>query len=290
MSTSTLGFVGLGRMGGPMSGRLVAAGYEVVGFDVAGTAERLPPGAAAATSVADVARRADVVCLSLPDGAASRAVCGEIGAAAGRRATTVVDFSTIGIPAARDCAETLGAAGVGYLDAPVSGGLAGARQGTLAVMVGASEDAFAAVEPLLAVVAANCFRVGDRAGQGQAMKLANNFLGAVALAATSEAALFGVQQGLDLRQMIAVLNVSSGKNGATLDKFPRSVVPGTYDYGFAAALMAKDVTLYQESAAAAGTPDDLGELAAATWQRFDAACPGVDFTYIYEWLKGGSGA
>ena len=286
MSTSTLGFIGLGRMGGPMAVRLVAAGYRLAGYDSAGTATRLPSGATVAGSAAGVARDADVVCLSLPDGAASRAVCAEIAREPNRRAATVVDFSTIGIPAARDCAAILRGTGVEYVDAPVSGGIAGARGGTLAVMVGASATAFEALEPLLAVVAANRFRVGDEPGQGQAMKLLNNFLAATGLAATSEAVLFGARMGLDLRQMVDVVNVSSGRNGATLDKFPRSVIPGTYDYGFAAALMAKDVTLYQESVAAVGTPDMLGELVTALWQRFNAACPGKDFTYIYEYLKG----
>jgi len=289
MSGSTLGFIGLGRMGGPMSGRLSAAGYRLVGFDAAGTIERLPPGATPAGSAAEVAREADVVCLSLPDSAAARAVCADIAGALDRRVTTVVDFSTIGIQAARDCADILRVADIDYVDAPVSGGVAGARQGTLAVMVGVRASVFAEIDPLLAVVAANRFRVGDEPGQGQAMKLLNNFLGATDLAATSEAVLFGARMGLDLRQMIDVVNVSSGKNGATLDKFPRSVIPGTYDYGFAAALMTKDVTLYRESVAAAGTPDDVGELVTSIWQRFNAACPGKDFTYLYEYLKGESG-
>src|SRR5688500_12357899 len=140
MSEAVLGIVGLGRMGGPMAGRLVAAGYTVVGFDVAGTEGRLPDGAVAATSVVDLAARSDTILLSVPDGVASLAVCRQVAEAAARRVRAVVDLSTIGIAAARACATVLDEAAITYVDAPVSGGVAGARDGTLAMMVGAQSD------------------------------------------------------------------------------------------------------------------------------------------------------
>ena len=287
MSRETLGIVGLGRMGGPMAGRLAEAGFEVLGFDVAGTEDRLPEGVAGASSVADVAARSDTVLLSVPDGTASLDVCRQIVAAAGRRAQAVVDLSTIGISAARDCAALLGEASVVYVDAPVSGGVAGARGGTLAMMVGAPAPIFERLKPVLAVLASKRFRVGDAPGQGQAMKLLNNYASAAALAATCEAAVFGARMGLDLPTVVDVLNASSGRSAASQDKFPRSIVPGTYDFGFAGALMTKDVSLYLENATAAGVSHELAEAVTSIWQRFNAAEPDADFTALHKYLLDG---
>jgi 3-hydroxyisobutyrate dehydrogenase len=287
VTPETLGFVGLGHMGGPMSARLVAAGHRLVGFDSAGTRERLPEGALPAASAAEVAAAADVVFLSLPDGDASRAVCGQLRDAPARRVQVVVDLSTIGIPAARACAALLDAAGLSYVDAPVSGGVAGARAGSLAAMVGASQALYDRVQPLLAVLAKNCFRVGEAPGQGQAMKLLNNYLSASALAATCEAALFGVQQGLDLAQIVDVINVSSGRSTASSDKFPRSILPRSYDFGFAGAHMTKDVRLYLEAVEGVETPRALAAAVVGLWQRFHEAHPDADFTYVYQYLEDG---
>jgi 3-hydroxyisobutyrate dehydrogenase-like beta-hydroxyacid dehydrogenase len=287
VTAEVLGFIGLGRMGGHMSARLVAAGYPLVGYDAAGTRERLPPGAEPATSAEEIAATAEVVCLSLPDGAASRAVCQQVAAAPHRQAHTVIDLSTIGIRAARECAALAAAAGLTYVDAPVSGGVAGAASGSLAAMVGAPAAVYERVQPLLGVVARNCFRVGDAAGQGQAMKLLNNYLSAAALAATSEAVVFGARQGLDLAQMIDVINVSSGRSTASSDKFPRSILPRTYDFGFAGAYMTKDVRLYLEAVEEADTPHALGAVVTALWQRFHAAHPDADFTYLHHYLEEG---
>ena len=281
----TVGLLGLGRMGSLMARRFVDAGYPLVGFDVAGTAERLPPGAQPAESVEDVGAVAETVFLSLPDGAASIDVCRRLAASSDRRAGVVVDLSTIGPQAARDCAAALAEAEVRYVDAPVSGGPSGARNGTLSVMVATDAATFDAVRPLLTVIGKNLFRMGDEPGQGQAMKLVNNFLSASNLATVSEATLLGARFGLSLPQMIDVLNVSSGSSLVTTDKFPKSVIPGTFDYGFAAALMAKDVRLYLESAAEVGSSDEIGRAVVDVWQRFNAACPGADFTYIYAYLN-----
>jgi 3-hydroxyisobutyrate dehydrogenase-like beta-hydroxyacid dehydrogenase len=279
-----LGFVGLGRMGRPMSARLAAAGHRVVGFDAAGSPERAPAGVAPVDSLAELGREAGVVLLSLPDGAASRAVCAAIAAARGP-VDTVIDLSTIGIEAARACAAELAGAGIGYVDAPVSGGVAGAAAGTLSIMVGAPAERFEAVRPLLEGLGGHVFRLGDAPGAGQAMKLLNNYCSAAALAATCEAAVFAERLGLDLARVIEVINVSTGRSSASLDKFPRSIVPRTYDYGFAGALMTKDVTLYLESAEAAGVPRALAEAVAALWQRFNAAHPDADFTYLHRYLE-----
>jgi 3-hydroxyisobutyrate dehydrogenase len=130
------------------------------------------------------------------------------------------------------------------------------------------------------------FHVGTRAGQGQAMKLLNNYLSATALAASSEAIAFGLAQGLDMSTMVDVLNVSTGRNSATADKFPNRVMTGTYDAGFHTALMAKDVRLFLAEAATAGTAADVATAVGATWDAADAALPGSDFTEIWTFVSG----
>ena len=273
---SRLGFVGLGRMGMPMSERLRSAGHAIAGFDT--------NGAGSVATLPEAVSGRDAVFLSLPDGAVSVAVSEQI-TRVPNAARTIVDLSTIGIAAAERCFAILAAAGITYVDAPVSGGVAGARAGSLAMMVGASEGVLQPLLPLLSILARSVFRMGDRAGQGQAMKLLNNFLSATALAATSEAVGFGVRQGLDMRLIVEVLNASSGASTATRDKFPRSVIPGSYDFGFAAALQAKDVRLYLECAREAGEPDAVASVVAEIWQGFARAEPAADFTAIYKYIN-----
>jgi len=285
-----VGFVGLGNMGRALCENLVAAGHPVVAFDVAGP-ERVPPGAAAAASVADLAARVEVVVCSLPDGAVCESVAGEIAAAPDRRATHVVDTSTMGVPAARAIDGLLRAAGVAFVDAAVSGGVAGARARTLAVMYAGADADVTHVQPVLAGLSDQLRRVGDRPGLAQAVKLANNFLSATALAATSEAVAFGVSVGVDMATMIDVLDASSGSNTATRDKFPHHVIPGTYASGFSNSLMDKDVRLYLAAVEEQGTPATVGAVTADIWARFAAATPNVDFTRIYPFVTGeGEGA
>lgn len=279
-----VGFVGLGNMGRALCENLVAVGHPVVAFDVAGP-DRVPPGAAAAASVADLAARVDVVVCSLPDGTVCESVAREIVAAPDRRATHVVDTSTMGVPAAQTIDAALREAGVAFVDAAVSGGVAGARARTLAVMHAGSDADVAHVQPVLAGLSDQLRRVGDRPGLAQAVKLANNFLSATALAATSEAVAFGVSVGVDLATMIDVLDASSGSNTATRDKFPNHVVTGAYASGFSNALMDKDVRLYLAAVLQAGTPATIGSVTAGIWSRFAAAQPGVDFTRIYPFVR-----
>jgi 3-hydroxyisobutyrate dehydrogenase-like beta-hydroxyacid dehydrogenase len=257
----------------------------VIAFDALGP-QRAPDGVAFAPDTREVARRAEVVVLSLPDGAASEKVAREILAAAGRRATHVVDTSTIGIRAAEALDALLSASGIAFVDAPVSGGVAGARSRTLAVMVSAGDAACARVEPVLAGLSDRRYRVGDRPGLAQAMKLLNNFLSATALAATSEAIAFGRRAGLEMHTMLEVLNASSGRSSATSDKFPEHVLSGRYASGFSNSLMAKDVELYLAAVRERGCPSALGELTRSIWQRFAAAHPDADFTRIYPFVEG----
>jgi 3-hydroxyisobutyrate dehydrogenase len=286
VTPAVVGFVGLGNMGGPMATRIVAAGFELVAYDAAGTAERLPAGASAASGVDDVVARADTVLLSLPDGHASLAVADAVVAAPRRRATTVVDLSTVGPAAAATAAATLDGVGVRYVDGPVSGGAAGARAGTIALMYAGPEEILADHRPVFEAIAGNIFAVGTTPGQGQAMKLLNNFLSATALAATSEAMAFGRAHGLDLAMMVDVVNASSGRNTATSDKFPNRVLTGSYDAGFRTALMAKDLRLYIDMVGQARTPDAVGRTVSGVWQEADAALPGSDFTRIWQHVAG----
>lgn len=281
----TLGFVGLGRMGAPIAGRLIGAGYQTWGYDAAGTEERAPAGMRVAAGAGEVAERADIVLLSLPHGEICVEVCRELLAAGEPRVRTVVDLSTIGMGAARRCAELFGEAGGDYVDAPVSGGVAGAATGALAMMVGAPGSVMTRVAGVLDIVAQRRFHVGERPGHGQAAKLLNNYVSSLALAATSEAVVFGSRVGLDMEQMVDVLNASSGRTTASSDKFPRSVVPRTYDFGFAADAMRKDVGLFLEDARGVGVESKLAQANDDLWGSFIQECPGTDFTYIHRYLE-----
>jgi 3-hydroxyisobutyrate dehydrogenase len=285
--THTIGVAGLGRMGRPMAQRLVDAGYQVSGFDPAGTETRLPSGAHAASSIEELASSSNIVLLSVPNGDVSVSICRELINASNRITSIVIDTSTIGITATRECAEILAGQEISYVDAPVSGGVAGATNGTLSMMVGASEQTFTEVEAILRVLSSKCFRVGDDPGHGQAMKLLNNYASAAALAATCEAAVFGTRMGLDLETIVEVVGASTGRSAAIEDKFPRSIVPRTYDFGFAAALMAKDISLYLENAEAAGVSHELAQATTDVWQRFFSAHPDADFTYIHKYFEDG---
>jgi 3-hydroxyisobutyrate dehydrogenase len=282
----TVGFVGLGNMGSALAANLVQAGFAVVAHDILGP-QRAPLGATHVAAVSEVARSGDVVVLSLPDGAASDRVARAILAVADRRTRHVVDTSTIGVGAARAIAALLADDRVGYVDAPVSGGVAGARARTLAVIYAGSDDACARALPVLAGLSDRRYRVGDRPGLAQAMKLANNFLSATALAATSEAIAFGRSAGLDMGTMLEVLNAASGQSAATSDKFPNHVLNGRYAAGFTNSLMTKDVQLYLRAALEHGGPWPIGTVTAAVWERFAAAEPGADFTRIFPFVEGG---
>ncbi len=292
MGAQRYGFLGLGNMGGPMAANIAAAGIDLVVHDKAGTEARAPAGATVAAGEAEVVAAADTVFLSLPDGAASVAVAQNIKAVAesepGRAASLVVDLSTIGIDAAKEAHAILGKAGIAYVDAPVSGGQAGARAGTITIMWAGREGILDDYQAPLDAMAGNIFRVGGEPGQGQTMKLLNNFLSATALAATTEAVTFGQSQGLELATMLDVINASSGRNTASADKFPNRILGGTFDSGFAMALMAKDLRLYRDNARVSGTPSPIGAGLADLWDAADAALPGADFTRVYEFIRQGT--
>ena len=281
-----VGMVGLGNMGAALAANLVGAGHTVVAHDAAGPG-RAPEGSTPVADVAEVARRADVVVLSLPDGTASGSVVDEVLAVTDRRAALVVDTSTIGVAAAQELAARLVAEGIGHVDAPVSGGVAGARARTLAVMYAGTDESCAAAAEVLAGLSDRRVRVGDRAGLAQAVKLANNFLSATALLAASEAVAFATSVGVDMASLLDVVNSSSGQSAATSDKFPNHVLTGRYSSGFSNSLMAKDLALYLSEARGQEVPDGLGGPVAAVWESFAEAEPGADFTRIFPFVAGG---
>lgn len=281
----TIGFIGLGNMGNPIATNLAQAGATLVVFDAAGTAERAPEGAAVAESVEEVARDADILLLSLPDGAIVLEVAKAVVSAEGRRADTVVDLSTIGIEAGQKLASTLSEAGIDYLEAPVSGGVNGAKAATLAVMAAGEAEVWERIGPLLEPMSAKRFLVGREPGQAQAMKVLNNFLSATAMAATSEAFIFGERQGLDPKTMLDVLNASSGQNTATSDKFPRLLEDGE-KLGFRATLLWKDVSLYLAGARASDAAGDVSEAVGGIWSALAEAEPEADFSAVLRFTRG----
>ena len=260
MAGKQLGFVGVGRMGGFMTERLLAAGHSVVVTDPseAAVAALVEKGATRAGSAAEVASAADIVFASLPSPAVVEMVAlGGDGVAAGTRAKIFIDLSTTGSRVAVKVADGLASKGVIAVDCPVSGGLAGAKNGTLAVMVSCPKATFEELEPILAIFG-KLFYVGEKPGSAQTLKLVNNLLAACAMAISAEGMVMGAKAGLDPRVMIDVINVSSGRNSAIQDKFPKSVLPGTFDFGFMTGLSYKDVRLCLDEAEAMGIPMVVG--------------------------------
>lgn len=280
MAISTIGFIGLGRMGGPMSRRLLNAGSNVLAFDTNKAAEASvrQAGAAVAMSAKDVGDQADLVFISLPTPDIVERVVGE--ASQGARVKTIVDLSTSGPGMATRVAKALESRGVAWVDAPVSGGVAGATNGTLAVMASGSRAGFERAEPLLKNFG-KVFYVGEKAGLAQVAKLGNNLLAATAMVISSEALVMGVKAGIDPRIMLDIINAGSGRNSATQDKFPRSILTRTFDFGFATGLSYKDVRLCVDEAEAMGVPMVVGaavrQMLAVTNAKFG---PTSDFTSI----------
>jgi 3-hydroxyisobutyrate dehydrogenase-like beta-hydroxyacid dehydrogenase len=260
MAKQKLGFIGVGNMGGPMSGHLLKKGHELVVYDTseAAVARVVAQGAKRLSSVKQMADEVESVLLCLPTPAIVESVAlGAGGLLEGSKLKTVVDLSTIGPRTAIAVAAGLARRNISYVDSPVSGGVPGAVKATLAVMVSCPRPMFEALEPVLKTFG-KTFYLGDKPGQAQTMKLANNIMSATAVAITSEAVVMGVKAGLDPKVMIDVINSGSGRNTASEDKFPRCVLPRTFDVGFKAALAYKDVRLCVDEAEQLGAPMVVG--------------------------------
>jgi 3-hydroxyisobutyrate dehydrogenase-like beta-hydroxyacid dehydrogenase len=263
-----IGFIGLGKMGFPMARRLIEAKHQLVVFDQRKEAvdKLLALGARAASSPKEVADRAETVLASLPSLQASLDVAtGANGVIEGKKTKRFVDLSTVGSHMAVRIHDLLAKRNIVQLDCPVSGGVGGAEKGTLAVMVSGPRADFEAVKSALEVIG-KVFFIGEKPGSAQTMKLANNLLSATAVVATSEAVVMGVKSGLDPAVMIDVINAGSGMNTASRDKFPRAILPRSFDYGFATGLMVKDVRLFLEEARALGMSMEVAEAVGRLWE------------------------
>ncbi|HEX6103296.1 MAG TPA: 3-hydroxyisobutyrate dehydrogenase [Alphaproteobacteria bacterium] len=293
-----IGFIGLGNMGGPMAANLVKAGHAVTAFDV--SAERVAAavdgGATAADSTRAVASGADLVLTMLPSGRESQAVySGPNGLiAAAQPGTLLVDCSTIDVATARALSAEAGERGLMLLDAPVSGGVAGAAAATLTFMVGGPAEGFARAEPILKTMGKAVIHAGE-AGAGQAAKICNNMILGVSMIAVCEAFVLAERLGLAPEKLFEISSKSSGQCWSLTSYCP---VPGPvpsapsnrgYQPGFTAAMMLKDLRLAQEAAIGGGAATPLGAEAAALYGLFvNAGNAQVDFSGIIRMIRGGA--
>jgi 3-hydroxyisobutyrate dehydrogenase-like beta-hydroxyacid dehydrogenase len=286
---TTVGFIGLGRMGGPMASRLIGHADRLLVYDISdeAVAALVVQGAESAGSAAEIGAECEIVFTSLPTPPIVRNMAAQI--VSGGSPRIFCDLSTSGPKLAKELAEMLAAKGIASFDAPVSGGIAKAADGSLSLMVGGPEALYPEIEPLLSRFGKPIF-MGETPGAGQTMKLVNNLLGAVAIGVTAEGMAFGIKAGLDPARMIEVLNQSTGINSATRDKWPKAVLPRTFDFGFAAALSLKDTRLLMDEAEAAGVPLPLGRIVedylARTLEREGAE---ADFTAIAKVVEEAAG-
>ena len=283
-----IGFIGLGNMGAPMARRLIDAGHKLVVYDTRNdaVAPLVALGAQVASSPQDVADRVETVMASLPSLAVSEKVAlGEGGVIHGKRVKRLIDLSTTGSRTAIKIADALAKKNIAQIDCPVSGGIGGAAKGTLALMVSGPMADVDAVKDALAVFG-KIFVIGEKPGMGQTMKVANNFLSASAMAATAEAVAMGVKAGLDAAVMIDVINAGSGRSRASDQKFPQSILPRTFDYGFATGLMLKDVRLCFEEAKHVGVPHAMMGATLEQWETTNKEYGGdSDFTLIVKMVE-----
>lgn len=265
--TRTVGFIGVGVMGRPIARHLIAAGHTVLAYDRSekAVAALVANGAKGASSIAEVVDQAPVVFTSLPSPAIFTEVAlADGGVKDGKAVKIMVDLSTVGSRATRHVAAQLRERGIDLVDAPVSGGAAGAEKGTLAVMVAGRPEAVDQVRDLLERFG-KLFTVGPEAGQAQLLKLLNNMLSSTAFAITSEAFVAGVRGGLDPEVMMAAINAGSGRSGASQDKFMKQVMPRTFDFGFPIASVCKDIGLAVEECEALGVPMWVGNTVRQLW-------------------------
>ncbi|HTT91676.1 MAG TPA: NAD(P)-dependent oxidoreductase [Acidimicrobiales bacterium] len=282
-----VGFVGLGRMGMPMSRRLAQAGYWVKGYDVSAEARSRASenGVKEASSLGEAADGADIVILMLPTSAEVAAVVDEEllhdhlppGA-------LIVDMSSSEPLRTRDLAERMGNAGWYFIDAPVSGGVSGAEAGTLTVMIGGGVGEVERARPFLEHLG-RVVHAGP-VGAGHAIKALNNLLSATHLWATTEAMIVGQRFGLDPQVMLDIFNSSSGRSGSTANKWPNFILPGTYNSGFGLRLMVKDMGTAVRLSEQMGVSSELGQAALRLWEQAAERLPAeADHTEVARWLR-----
>jgi 3-hydroxyisobutyrate dehydrogenase len=292
---TTVAFIGVGNMGGPMARNLLKAGYAVSAFDL--SAPVLEPviaaGAKRATSVTEAVADANTVITMLPAGLHVRNVYLENGILnAAKSGTLLIDSSTIDMDSARAVHAAAEKAGFDFIDAPVSGGVGGAEAGTLTFMCGGNESAFERAKPILEKMGKRIVLAGG-GGAGQAAKICNNMLLAISMIGTCEAFVLGEKLGLDPQKLFDIASTSSGQCWSLNTYCPvPGPVPGApsnrgYAGGFATALMLKDLKLAQAAAQSAGAPTPLGAEAAQLYSLFAAkGHEGLDFSGIIRMLRG----
>ncbi len=281
-----IAFIGLGNMGGPMAVNLAAAGHDVIGVDPVAS----PDGLTMATNAAEACADADVAITMLPNGAILRAVAGEVVSALPKDAV-FIDCSTVDVDSARAVAEQANAAGLGMLDAPVSGGIKGAADGTLTFMIGGNADALETTKELFGVMGQKAVHCGA-AGAGQAAKICNNMILGVTMLGTCEAFAMADKLGLDRQAMFDVVSTSSGYSW-TMNAYcpapgvgPASPADNDYKPGFAAELMLKDLGLSQDAAGGCDADTPMGRLAHELYTKFiEDGGQGVDFSGVLPWLS-----
>ena len=293
---TTIAFIGLGNMGGPMAANLVKAGHEVLGVDLVAELREAAAneGVKIAANATDAVAKADAVVTMLPAGKHVLAVWSEI-AGAIKPGALLIDSSTIDVDSARKAHAIAAGANAMSVDAPVSGGVGGAKGGTLTFMCGGEEPAFASAKPILEKMGKKIVHCGGP-GAGQAAKICNNMILGVTMIATAEAFVLGEKLGLSHQALFDVASTSSGQSWSMTSycpvpgPVPASPANNAYKPGFAAALMLKDLKLAQEAALAAGANTPLGAEAAQLYALFNAAGnAGADFSGIIEFLRGAKG-
>ncbi len=267
--TAPLGFIGCGHMGGAMALRLSEAGYPLVVCDPDATRlEALTAkGAIAVATPREVADRAEIVFACLPSQKSSCEVAfGADGVAHGKAVRIYIESSTIGQRTINAIADTLAAANIAVLDMPVSGGPSWAREGKLTTILSGPKVARDAVAPILSQLAGRTIVVGDKPGLAQVAKIVNNALSLTAMMITSEAMVTGVKAGVDADALIEVINAGTGRNSATVDKFPKAVLPRTFAYGGPVDMGIKDMQLYCDLGRASDASTPIGQRVAELWQ------------------------
>jgi len=280
-----IGFVGLGNMGAPMAQRLLNAGNDMMVHDLRQELVSIwnPGRCKVAASLQEIGDACDAVFLCLPSPASVEAVAiGKDSLASCSRVRHIIDLSTTGPETSQRITAALRGTDKSLVDAPISGGLAGARAGTLALMLGCSSEDLDAVRDLFAALG-RIYHVGTEPGMGQVMKLLNNLLSAATLALTSEVVVTGVKAGLDAGTIIEVLNAGTGRTSASADKFPRAILPRSFNMGFSNALMIKDVSLFVSMAQSLGLSVPLSTGVQEAWLRSaEASGPEADFSRIVQ--------
>jgi 3-hydroxyisobutyrate dehydrogenase len=286
-----VGFIGIGKMGLPMATRVATHGYRLHAYDTAQaalTAISAVSGVKASASVAAIGRECELVILMLPDSAVVRKVLfdEQDGLAAHlKKGSVVIDMSSSNPSVTCDLGPRLQAAGVDLIDAPVSGGVKRALDGSLAIMAGGDPAVIARVKPLLLTMGKSIIETG-MLGSGHAMKALNNYVSAAGLLAACEALKVGADFGIAPEKIVAVLNASTGKNNSTENKLMQFVVSGMFNSGFSLGLMKKDINIATDLAKSLGADTLLGEILLKSWSAAEAKLGGAaDHTEIYRMLE-----